>query len=90
MTKFDIVIVGDGIAGLTAANRAAELGLSACVLEKGRNEKYLCNTGGTLHVCMNDIMSGEEVLRGVIEVLCGDITRPDLADAMARDALYAD
>lgn len=87
--KADIVVVGGGIAGLTAANRAAQLGLRALVLEKGTAEKYLCNTrytGGTLHVCMSDIMSGEEVLLEMIERLCAGVARPDLARAIAADA----
>ena len=89
MSETDIVIVGGGIAGLTAANRAAELGLKALVLEKGTEDKYLCNTrytGGTLHVCMSDIMSGEDALLEKIETICGDVARPDLARAIAQDA----
>ena len=89
MSETDIVVVGGGIAGLTAANRAAQLGLKALVLEKGGEEKYLCNTrytGGTLHVCMSDIMSGEDALLEKIETVCADIARPDLARAVAQDA----
>ena len=85
----DLIVVGGGLAGLTAANRAAQLGLRAVVLEKGADEKYLCNTrytGGTLHVCMDDIMAGEAVLFEAIERLCAGIARPDLARAMARHA----
>jgi fumarate reductase flavoprotein subunit len=40
----DIIVIGAGIAGLTAANRAAQLGLRALVLEQGSADKYLCNT----------------------------------------------
>jgi hypothetical protein len=89
MSETHIVIVGGGIAGLTAANRAAQLGLKALVLEKGSEDKYLCNTrytGGTLHVCMNDIMSGEDALLEKIETICADVARPDLARAIAKDA----
>jgi fumarate reductase flavoprotein subunit len=89
MSETDIVVVGGGIAGLTAANRAAQLGLKALVLEKGTEDKYLCNTrytGGTLHVCMSDIMSGEDALLEKIETVCADIARPDLARAIAQDA----
>ncbi len=85
----DLIVVGGGLAGLTAANRAAQLGLRSVVLEKGAEEKYLCNTrytGGTLHVCMDDIMAGETVLLEAIEKLCAGIARPDLALAMARHA----
>jgi fumarate reductase flavoprotein subunit len=85
----DLIVVGGGLAGLTAANRAAQLGLRAVVLEKGAEEKYLCNTrytGGTLHVCMDDIMAGESALLEAIQRLCAGIARPDLARAMARHA----
>ena len=87
MSETDIVIVGGGVAGLTAANRAAQLGLKALVLEKGTEDKYLCNTrytGGTLHVCMSDIMSGEDALLEKIQSICADVARPDLARAIAK------
>jgi fumarate reductase flavoprotein subunit len=47
----EVIVIGGGIAGLTTANRAAQLGKKVVVLEKGKEEKYLCNsrwTGGTL------------------------------------------
>ena len=40
---FDVVVIGGGIAGLVAANRAVELGRRVALLEKGAEEKYLCN-----------------------------------------------
>ncbi len=40
----DVVVVGAGLAGLVAANRAAELGLRVTVLEQGTSEDYACNT----------------------------------------------
>jgi len=36
--EYDVVVVGCGIAGLTAANRAAELGLDVALLEKSPKE----------------------------------------------------
>jgi fumarate reductase flavoprotein subunit len=87
-SRVDLVVVGGGIAGLTAANRGAQLGLKTVVLEKGVEEKYLCNTrytGGTLHICMDDIMAGEETHLAAIERIC-DGARPDLARAVARNA----
>ena len=57
--QHDVVIIGGGVAGLIAANRAAQLGMTVIVLEKGTAEKYLCNTrftGGSLHICHRDIM----------------------------------
>ena len=52
-TGYDAIVIGGGIAGLVAANRAAELGRRVAVLEKGTAEKYLCNTRytyGTFHI----------------------------------------
>jgi fumarate reductase flavoprotein subunit len=68
-THIDILVIGGGIAGLTAANRAAQLGLKALVLEQGGAEKYLCNsryTGGTLHVAMREIMEEPAALTRAI------------------------
>lgn len=86
--SYDLVVVGGGIAGLTAANRAAQLGLTVALLEKGTDERYLCNTrytGGTLHICMTDIMSGADAHIASIEKLCDD-ARPDLVHAIAHNA----
>ncbi|MBI3069211.1 MAG: FAD-binding protein, partial [Betaproteobacteria bacterium] len=38
----DVAVVGGGIAGLVTANRLAQLGLRAAVLEQGSAERYLC------------------------------------------------
>ena len=38
-TRSDVVVIGGGIAGLVAANRAAQLGKSVIILEKGTDEK---------------------------------------------------
>src|SRR5215475_9612244 len=49
----DVLVIGGGIAGLVAANRAAELGQRTIVLEKGTADRYLCSsryTGGTFHI----------------------------------------
>ena len=86
--EYDLVVVGGGLAGLTAANRAAQLGLTVAVLEKGADDRYLCNTrytGGTVHICLTDIMSGEAAHVESIERLCDD-ARPDLVRAVARNA----
>ena len=37
--EYDVVIIGAGIAGLVTANRAAQLGQRAVVLEKSKEEK---------------------------------------------------
>src|SRR5208282_2387668 len=86
---WDVVVVGGGIAGPTAANRAAQAGLRTAILEQSAAEKYLCNsrfTGGTLHVGMQDIMSDRAQLVHVIEAVTEGFARRDLAEAIATDA----
>lgn len=54
----DLVVVGGGLGGLTAALRATELGLRVVLLEKGDGERYPCNSrqsGGIIHICLLDI-----------------------------------
>jgi fumarate reductase flavoprotein subunit len=84
----DFIVIGGGIAGLTAANRAAQLGLKVLVLEQGSAEKYLCNsrfTGGTLHVCMRDIMEEPAALtRAIVESSNGFVTET-LASTIATE-----
>jgi fumarate reductase flavoprotein subunit len=65
----DVAVVGGGIAGLITANRLAQLGMRALVLEQGSDERYLCNTrytGGTFHVCLRDLMLEENSLEDAI------------------------
>jgi fumarate reductase flavoprotein subunit len=84
----DVVIVGAGMAGLVTANRAAQLGLKALVLEQGEAEKYLCNsryTGGTLHVALCDIMLEENELAQVITNVTQGFVRPELARMFALE-----
>ncbi len=86
--KYDVVVIGGGIAGLVAAARAGQLGLKACVLEKGSAERYLCNTrftGGTLHICLDDIMADPAKLRKAIDTVTHNSTPPALADALVAD-----
>ena len=68
-TTSDLVIIGGGLAGLVTANRAAQLGLKAIVLEQGTAEKYLCNTrytGGTFHLCLREITLKPDFLHQLI------------------------
>lgn len=85
----DVVIIGAGIAGLVAANRLAALGRSVCALEKGAEEKYLCNsriTGGAVHVCYCDPTRPMADLRAAIGKATADTASPEMADAVAADA----
>lgn len=83
----DIVIIGGGLAGLTSANRAAQLGLKATVLEQGSAEKYLCNTrytGGTFHLCLREITLEPEFLHKLILETTDGFVQDDLARLLAQ------
>lgn len=85
----DLVVVGGGIAGLTAANRAAALGCRVLVVEKGEGERYLCNSRiatGVLNVAHTDPHSDPAVLRRAIEVDTEGHAAPALADLLASSA----
>ena len=85
---YDLVVIGGGIAGLTAAARAGQFGLSVCVLETGSADRYPCNTrftGGTLHVCLDDIMADAGKLRAAIDTVTDNSAPAALADAIASD-----
>ena len=65
----DIIIIGGGLAGLTAANRAAENGRKVIVLEAGSDDRYMCNSRicmGFINVAMDDIESGPQAMRANI------------------------
>src|SRR5262245_431102 len=86
--QHDVIVIGAGIAGLVAANRAAQLGKRVIVLEKSKEEKYLCNsryTDGTFHINYTDVGADEDVLFGKIEACSGGLARKDLARAIAKD-----
>ncbi len=86
--QYDVVVVGGGIAGMIAANRAAQLNLRAVVLEQGSDEKYLCNTrytGGTFHICLREITLDEETLRQKIVESTAGFVKPELAEVIARE-----
>jgi fumarate reductase flavoprotein subunit len=92
MNAVDVAVIGGGLAGLVAANRAAEAGLAVAVFEKGADERYLCNTrltGGFFHVALQDINSPPAELRQIIQRATRGAARADLADALADDAARA-
>jgi fumarate reductase flavoprotein subunit len=81
----DVVVVGAGVAGLVAANRALELGQTCIVLEKGQDQ-YPCNsrlTGGLFHVCFKDITGPPDRLFAVISNEVPDVLSFELARAVA-------
>lgn len=82
----DLVVVGGGIAGLSAATRAAEQGLKVALLERGTGEQYRCNTrysGGVLHVAFRSVKTRPEELLESINAATRGNADPALARALA-------
>ena len=85
----DVIVIGGGMAGLTAGARAAELGLSVVVLERGTDARYAANvrwSGGVYHVGYHDITASPEVLRGIIDKATAGAADKPQADAFAANA----
>lgn len=86
---YDVVVIGGGIAGLTAAGRAAQAGLRVAVLERGTDEQYACNSrysGGILHIAFHNIREPAGALLEVIETATRGKAEPKLARAFAGNA----
>jgi fumarate reductase flavoprotein subunit len=86
---YDLVVIGGGIAGLTAAGRAAQAGLRVAVLERGADESYACNSrysGGILHIAFHNIREPASALLEVIEAATRGKAEPKLAKAFADNA----
>jgi fumarate reductase flavoprotein subunit len=86
---YDVLVVGGGLAGMSTAIRAAELGLSVRLLEQGTGQHYLCNsryTGGLFHIGMENMASPpEEIVARLTRITAGE-TRAPLAQTLARNA----
>lgn len=88
----DVVVIGGGLAGLTAAARAAQLGLSALVLERGEDERYPCNSrysGGVLHLAFHNVTEPVESLLRVVDEATHGYAKPELALAFAGNCARA-
>lgn len=85
----DVVVIGAGLAGLSAANRVAQDGLKVTVLEKGADEAYLCNsryTGGLFHIAMDDMAGEPHIVKGNLERVTRGTANPLLAEALTVNA----
>ncbi len=91
MSGPDLIVAGGGLAGLTAANRAAGGGLSVLVLERGREPDYFCNSriaGGLLHVAFRDMTRPAAEIGASVAEAVGGAGDPAtaLAPLLAGDA----
>jgi len=87
--SFDLAILGGGIAGLIAANRASALGLSVIVIEKGADYQYPCNsrlTGGLVHICFKSMRRSADELFDSIQNEIGNSSTPELSQLIANNA----
>jgi fumarate reductase flavoprotein subunit len=88
----DIIVVGAGLAGLVAANRAADLGKSVIVLETSEAEKNQCASrlsGGVFHVGYRSVWAPLDELTANIAAVTGGFVKPALAHALAGNASRA-
>ncbi|TFE36500.1 FAD-dependent oxidoreductase [Paraburkholderia dipogonis] len=88
-SEYDVLVIGAGLAGLTAANKVAEGGLSVRVLEKSSDDAYLCNsryTGGLFHVAMDDMTGDPSWVRSNLMRVTRNTADPALADALTKNA----
>lgn len=90
--RYDLVAIGGGLAGMTAAVRGAELGLRVAVVEKGTQTDYLCNTrvsGGVFHIAYGDVkMPRDELLRSA-QTATGEIADSVLLDVLVEEGARA-
>src|SRR5689334_10263445 len=86
---YDLIVIGGGLAGLTAAGRAAQQGLRVAILERGSDERYACNSrfsGGILHIAFHNIREPAAALLDVIATATQGKADPELAKAFAGNA----
>ena len=83
----DVIVVGGGVAGLTAGTRAAELGLITVVLEKGTQADYPCNSrysGGIFHIAHRDPRTPCAELQESIRQVTKNTAAVDLSMTLAE------
>jgi fumarate reductase flavoprotein subunit len=90
--QFDVVTIGGGFSGLITACRAADLGLSAAVLEARSEDRYPCSSRystGVSNIMGLPIMAEPDRLFRAIMDGSGDNARPAVARALADNGKRA-
>lgn len=88
----DLVVIGGGLAGLSAAVRAIQLGVRVDVLEQGTGERYPCNSrfsGGMFHLDYHDIALPEDDLARSLVKRAPDDVDAAIVELIARNAMRA-
>ena len=86
--KVDLATIGGGFAGLTAALRAAELGLTAAVIDRGADADYMCNSRvctGVVHTALAPADDPPDTVFERIVSATRGTARPDLARSFAEN-----
>ena len=86
--QVDVAVIGAGFAGMTAAVRAAELGLEAVAIERGEGEAYMCNSRvctGVLHTALANAGDPPDIVHERVMNATGGTARPDLARTFAEN-----
>ena len=86
--KVDLAAIGGGFAGLVAAVRASELGLTAAVIERGEGETYMCNSRvctGVIHTALAPADDPPDTVYERVMSGTGGTARPDLARTFAEN-----
>ncbi len=84
--EWDLIAVGAGLAGLTAANRSLELGRRALVLERSTVPRHPCASranGGVFHVGFRSIATNPDELIRVIDEATGNFVERSVGRALA-------
>ncbi|UUZ76942.1 FAD-dependent oxidoreductase [Polaromonas sp. P1(28)-13] len=87
-SHWDLVVIGAGLAGLSAALRASELGARVALLEQGHAATYPCNTrfsGGIIHVAHRNVRRPAGELLGFIQKANSEAD-PAISQALALHA----
>ncbi len=84
----DFAIMGAGLAGLSAATRAAEQGLKVIVVDPGEDDKYPCNSrysGGILHLSFQNVQDAPDSLQQAMQTATSGYADTALTAVLARE-----
>lgn len=87
--EWELIAIGAGLAGLTAANRSLELGRRALVLERSTVPRHHCasrTNGGVFHVGFRSILTDPDELVRVIDAATGNFVDRSVARALADNS----